>query len=196
MTSPLSRSTTHDDILANVGDEAGKIAAQLQKEGGRGAVLLGAARLDLACERLLKGIMHSNPKGEDNLFDPDRALGTFSAKIALAYRLSLIDKDTEHALQMIRKVRNHFAHSFEDATLQHPAHVNRLRRPLVEAKKLRLWATLAKLYEGSTFASTPEVLDYILLVVCLVSYMETAAHLLSPSQEGVIVCLSKGLVLH
>ena len=42
---------------------------------------------------------------------------TFSAKIALAYRLDLVDKPVEHALQMIRRVRNDFAHSFEDASL-------------------------------------------------------------------------------
>jgi hypothetical protein len=84
--------------------------AILAYEGERSLVIGGAARIDVGLERLLKAVMSRGPRGkDDNLFDPDRPLGTFSAKIKLAYRLGLLDDDVEHALQLIRKIRNDFA---------------------------------------------------------------------------------------
>jgi len=157
--------------------EAGNIAAQLLKEGGRGAVLLGAARLDLALEKLLKATMHPHTGGDDNLFDPDRPFGTFSAKIALCFRLGLINKEVEHALQMLRKVRNEFAHSFEDSSLADHAHRNRLSKPYIEARKSPIWASLSPLLDAQT-QIPKELRDFIALVVTLVSYMEAGAHVL------------------
>ena len=88
----------------------------LMKEGERAAVVVGAARLELALEHLLKKVMQENPGGSDDLFDSDRNLGTFSAKIATAFRLGLIDLDIEHCLQLIRRIRNDFAHSIGTET--------------------------------------------------------------------------------
>lgn len=100
-----------------VGEDAAVFVQGLAKESDRSAVILGAARLDVSLERLLKAVMSHHPGGNDNLFDGDRPLSTFSAKIAVAHRLRLIDNDVEHALQMVRKIRNDFAHSVEEATL-------------------------------------------------------------------------------
>src|SRR5437867_124895 len=79
---------------------------QLVRESERAAVVLGAARLEAALEKALSLLMQPSANGQDTLFDSDRPLGTFSAKIILAHRLGLIDNDFEHALQMIRKTRN------------------------------------------------------------------------------------------
>jgi hypothetical protein len=62
---------------------------ELADEGERSAVVLGAARADTAVEELLLRCMQPHPGGADNLFDPDRPLGSFSAKIALSFRLEL-----------------------------------------------------------------------------------------------------------
>src|SRR5207245_320315 len=67
----------------------------LANEGERTLVIGGAARIDVAIERLLRAVMQHHPGGNDNLFDPDRPLGTFSAKISLAYRLGLLDDGVE-----------------------------------------------------------------------------------------------------
>ena len=98
-------------------EEMASFMLGLAKEGDRSAVVLGAARIDVALEDLLKSIMRPHPGGSDNLFDPDRPLGTLSAKISLAFRLNLIDSEFEHALQMIRKIRNDFAHSTQKLSL-------------------------------------------------------------------------------
>lgn len=89
----------------------------LIRESERAAVVLAAARIDVDLERILKHVLHRHPGGTDSLFDSDRALGTFSAKIALAHRLGLIDEDFEHSLQMLRRIRNDFAHQLESESL-------------------------------------------------------------------------------
>lgn len=168
------------------GDEASKIALRLMKEGERGAVLLGAARLDFALERLLKGAMQPHVGGDDNLFDSDRPLATFSAKIALAYRLGLIEKPVEHALQMIRKVRNEFAHSFEDASLKESLHQNRLSKPYSDCRTNSLWDKLDTIFRQHS-GTSDELREYICLVVVLVSFMEAITQIQEPLEPSLQV---------
>ena len=174
-----------DPTAAAAVAEAKKIALQLVKEGGRGAILLGAARLDLGLENLLKKVMHPHVGGDDNLFGSDRPLGTFSAKIVLAARLGLIEKSVEHALQVIRRVRNDFAHSFEDASLADQTHRNRLTKPYADARRHPFWQILEPI-----LAKQPRVhkdlREYICLVVTLVALLEFSAHqqqLLIPARQ-------------
>ena len=164
---------------------ASKIAIQLINEGERGGVLLGAARIDFALEKLLKSIMSPHPDGNDNLFQPDRPLGSFSSKISLAFRLSLIDKSIEHALQMIRKVRNDFAHSFEDESLSHQSHRNRLQKPIADAQRSDLWKDLYPIINQTS--KDTDILNFILLIVVLVAHIEAVAQLQSEFKPAVPV---------
>jgi hypothetical protein len=127
------------EIAAEIGD----LVKGLAKEGERAAVVVGAARLDLALEHLLKKAMHPHPGGSDNLFDQERPLGTFFSKIALAYRLGLIDKDVEQALQLVRKIRNNFAHSVGAASLSESAHSSRLLELSNHCRAAELYGKLA-----------------------------------------------------
>ncbi|MFN9619586.1 MAG: hypothetical protein ACK55X_07745, partial [Synechococcaceae cyanobacterium] len=87
------------------------IALQMLEERGRGAVLVGVARVDAALERLLQAVMAPPAQGDDRLFRPDSPLGSLGAKVALARRLGLIEAPVEQALHTLRRVRNAFAHS-------------------------------------------------------------------------------------
>jgi hypothetical protein len=152
------------------------LASQFAKESGRGAVLVAAARLDVALAQCIKAVLMPHPGGDDPLFDSDsRILGTFSAKIQIAYRLGLIDRDVEHAIQMIRRVRNEFAHSFDEASLSAQSHRNRLAKPYFEARKGKLWASLEQI-----LSSDPKLdqnhRDFLCLCLVLVAYLEACAH--------------------
>ena len=107
--------------------EVANFVLKVAKESDRAAVIIGAARLDVGLERLLKKVMSHHPGGQDSLFDQDRPIGSFAARIALAYRLGLISDEVEHGLQMVRRIRNDFAHSIEDASLSDPSHRSRLQ---------------------------------------------------------------------
>jgi hypothetical protein len=112
-----------------------KFILDLAKEGERAAVVLGASRADSLLEELLKAALRPHPGSSDNLFDPDRPLGTFSARISLAFRMGLVDEACEHALQMLRKIRNDFAHSATRASLDESRHRSRVLELVREAKK-------------------------------------------------------------
>jgi hypothetical protein len=115
-----------EGLKAGIETRVMEFLRDLADEGERSAVVIGAARIDLALERLLKKTMAHHPGGSDNLFDPDRPLGTFAAKIALTYRLGFIDPHMEKALQLIRRIRNEFAHATGKASLSESMHRSRV----------------------------------------------------------------------
>ncbi|RQU12170.1 hypothetical protein DF157_24550 [Burkholderia cenocepacia] len=89
----------------------------LLTESERAAVILAAAQLDVELEKVLKHVLVPCAGGTDLLFDADRALGTFSAKILMAHRLGIITLEFEHSLQLVRKIRNDFAHQIDTESL-------------------------------------------------------------------------------
>ena len=141
------------------------IALQMLEERGRGAVLVGVARVDAALEHLLQALMApalESGRG-DGLFMTDRPLGSLGAKVALARRLGLIDPAVERALSALRKLRNAFAHSAESASLSDPVHSSRQREIYAEARTNPLWAPLE------------------------VAFLEAAAQQLRPYQPPVVM---------
>ena len=123
-----------DPSTVAVAQAAQQIALQMLEERGRGAVLVGVARVDAALEHLLQAVMAPASGKGDGLFLPDRPLGSLGAKVALARRLGLIDAAVERALNTLRKLRNAFAHSAESASLADPAHNDRLAPIYAEAR--------------------------------------------------------------
>lgn len=83
----------------------------LSDESDRGAVLVTASMLDdvltkLLFERLVEG------KSSQKLLDGFNApLGTFSAKIAAAQATGVISEEWRRELDLLRAIRNDFAHS-------------------------------------------------------------------------------------
>jgi len=89
-----------------IAEAARTIALQMLEERGRGAVLVGVARVDAALARLLQAMLLPLQGSADTFFQPDRPLGTFAARITLAARLCLIDAPVEQGLQNLQRVRN------------------------------------------------------------------------------------------
>lgn len=96
-----------------------KFLKEFQDETDRGAALVGAALLDEQLLALLKSHFLKKKQSIELLEGGTAPLGTFSARIKASYCLGLIT-DLEHKeLQLIRKIRNEFAHhvhglGFED----------------------------------------------------------------------------------
>jgi len=107
--------------------EFGEFYAEFKSESDRAAVILGTAKLDLLLYQLLAKFMVPNVGSEDELFDGDAPLSTFHAKIQMAYRLGLIDRNFVRALHLIRKIRNSFAHETTGCNLSSGAHRNRVK---------------------------------------------------------------------
>jgi hypothetical protein len=161
------------------------------EERGRGAVLAGVARVDAALEHLLQAVMTPSPAKGDGLFLPDRPLGSIGAKVALASRLGLIDASVERALNVLRKLRNAFAHSAESASLADPAHSSRLAEVYAEARVNPLWGPLETVLAAQPPSAhgplDPALRDYILLITILVAFLEATAQQLKPVQLPVVM---------
>ena len=170
------------------------IALQMLEERGRGAVLVGVARVDAALERLLQAVMAPAAQGDDRLFRPDSPLGSLGAKVALARRLGLIEAPVEQALHTLRRVRYAFAHSTASASLADSAHASRLAQAYEGARANPLWAPLETVLDRQPAADgrplDPVLRDYILLITILVAFLEATAQQLRPVQPAVVMRFS------
>ena len=127
-----------------IAEAARTIALQMLEERGRGAVLVGVARVDAALERLAQAGLLPALGSTDNFFKPDRPLGSFGARITLAARMGLIEESVVLALQTLRRVRNGFALSTTTATLSDPSHAERLSQSYAAASSNPLWLPLER----------------------------------------------------
>lgn len=94
---------------------------ELRSESDRGVALLGAAYLDTALKSLLEASLAGGRAVADKLLNiPDAPLGTFSARIAMAYGLGHIGPNYFQALESIREIRNVFAHFRRSLTFEDP----------------------------------------------------------------------------
>ena len=75
--------------------------------------------LEEGLRELLSGFLVPNPSSSDTLFDgPTSPFGSFSAKIDVAYRLSLVSDKFCRDLHIIRRIRNEVAHKPQGFTFE------------------------------------------------------------------------------
>lgn len=85
------------------------LEAEMYSGPDRAAAVVLSSLAERSLGHLLKLKMRKDGIGD--LFNPDGMLGTFGAKIQIAYALKLIGPITRHDLNIIRTLRNQFAHS-------------------------------------------------------------------------------------
>jgi mannitol operon repressor len=84
--------------------------AEMDNESSRGRVLVSCALLDEHLGECIRARLVDS-RDVDKLTDGFNApFGTFSARIAGAYGLGVISEDEFHDLEIVRKIRNEFAH--------------------------------------------------------------------------------------
>jgi hypothetical protein len=157
---------------------------EVAKESDRSAVILGAIRLDQALEHVLRQAMCHHPGGQDNLFDPDCPLSSFSAKIALAHRLGLIEDRMEHALHMIRRIRNDFAHSLETASVDQGSARSRISELVNDTKVWSAWNDMKAIFTQLT--DSEPLADFCTSISALMSSLELQADFISLKVEHVV----------
>ena len=120
--------TTCEDII----QRRDELFEALSKESDRGVVLISASFLDEALEALLRArfsIRHPKSKSSINLlFDTFGPLQFFSAKVKICYAMDLIGEWIYRDLEIVRKLRNDFAHSAGAARFDLPEAVQLTER--------------------------------------------------------------------
>lgn len=86
-----------------------------QKESDRSAAILASSFLEEVLGETIRSFLVED-KSVDDLFKGYSPLSTLSSKIDFAYALGLITKEMKQDLDIVRKIRNHFAHNWKDAS--------------------------------------------------------------------------------
>jgi len=125
------------------------------RESDRGCVIFCAAMVEAELERLLR--LHFRTEDDvvkkvvDPLFCAYAPLSTFSAKIAVCYALGLIPTQTHKALELLRRLRNDFAHAKINVSFQSSGYQSRLTeylRLVEEGEGERMLTRCRDLLEG------------------------------------------------
>jgi hypothetical protein len=111
-----------DEETASLTQQAVRRWMPVIDESDRGAVLVGAALLDSALEKLLRAQFVKEPAVVSKVIDPLFAdFGAFSntaIKEKIVEAMGLLHRDTLAQLKQIRKLRNGFAHTVDAVTLE------------------------------------------------------------------------------
>jgi hypothetical protein len=128
---------TRSDPLVNDSDDMEILLKELFNTSGRVTAVMLGAHVETALERLLASCMRGdlNSDQRNRLFGFEGAVGTFSAKIIVAYAMKLIGPITYSDLNLIKLLRNEFAHSrrtFDFRTPEVVAVCNELKVPRLQ----------------------------------------------------------------
>lgn len=106
------------------------IAQTLLKESDRGCAIMGAALLADALEDLLRSFFRQAPEDVRGVIDPlfsgYAPLATFSARIQVAFAIGILPRDLRDKIEVVRKLRNSFAHEWGPIDFDDPRCTDRL----------------------------------------------------------------------
>src|SRR5574341_444107 len=100
-------------------DDLASFLEEFQHESPRASVLVGASYLDYCLGKIIAAFLADEKLAEDLLNGFNAPLGTFDARIRMAYALGLISNEEYHNLELIRKIRNEFAHGLHGLSFTH-----------------------------------------------------------------------------
>ena len=164
-----------------------RFSMDLQGESDRAAVIIAAAKLDQLLRDLIVARLVPSSKSDDDLVDGDRPLGAFSARIAIAFRIGLIDAEVARSLDLIRRIRNEFAHEARLASLSSDEHIKRVKelaRPFHRDPKF-----MDFMFVGSKSARKPASRNYvtkefIACVTLLAAWIRATTEVITPLNSG------------
>ena len=154
---------------------------QFKEETDRAAVILGTSKLDFLLSKLINHFLVPNYSKNDDLFDGDSPLSTFSAKINLAFRLGLIDAQFAKVLHIIRKIRNDFAHEVYDARLDTGSHRDRIRTLAALLSTSPLFSEVKELYFSDKSGPSS---DFFTVLTLIAARLDTLLIKVTPLSES------------
>ncbi len=98
-------------------DNFNKLLKKTQSESYRGMVLSMAAFTEDLLGNVIKDFLLDVAATAELVEGFNAPLGTFSARIKAAYALGLISEEQHKDINLIRKIRNEFAHSWDIESL-------------------------------------------------------------------------------
>lgn len=166
-----------DGIPTNFTQDFDEFVEEFGGESDRAVVILGATKLDILLYQLLIKVLLPNAGGNDDLFDGDAPLSTFSARINLSSRLGLIDAGFARALHLVRKIRNSFAHEITGRSLDSGSHRDRIRELVAPLEQIGVFHNLKRNYfEDKSDAAA----NFRSALVMIIARLHRAINIASP----------------
>jgi len=119
---------------------------EINGESDRAVVILVATMIDdwLAHAINERAVIKANPDEMEYMFRFEGPMGSFSARIEIAYIFGVIDERTMNQVDVIREMRNACAHSKRGITFAMPVLSNVLKRILKPNGEISLLGTSGK----------------------------------------------------
>jgi len=92
--------------------ESQEFFEEMKKETDRGVALIGAEFINAILEQVLKSHFIDNAKHVNALLKKNQPLGSLWSRSEIAYCIGLLPEPTFHDLDLIRQIRNEFAHNY------------------------------------------------------------------------------------
>jgi DNA-binding MltR family transcriptional regulator len=92
------------EILSYRNQDERDAHAEIEANMDRAAAIVSAAFVDDRLSVALKSRLHNDKKTIDDMFNHSGPLGSFSAKINLAFLIGMFSKEAIHDLHIIREV--------------------------------------------------------------------------------------------
>lgn len=99
-------------------DQLERFFEKLHPESDRGAALTAGAMLEDRLGDILGGFLIEEKEAKQLLVGFNAPLGTLSARLLACYSLGLVEKNEFTEMEIIRKVRNQFAHNWEGVSFE------------------------------------------------------------------------------
>lgn len=95
-----------------------KTRFKLIKESDRGACLMAISLLEVELESLLSSVLILDKRMKDKVFNGHGPLSSLSSKLDMSFSMGYITKEMYQDFNLLRKIRNEFAHSPFDLTFE------------------------------------------------------------------------------
>lgn len=99
---------------SEVHNSQGEFLRDIHGKSDRAVAIIGAALLNAHIEQLLKALFVDDPLQVDLMLDSDRAIGSFGARIRLAYLLGLVSREEFDDLAAINRIHEVFSREIEE----------------------------------------------------------------------------------
>jgi hypothetical protein len=161
---------------------------EFKNESDRAAVILGAAKLDAVLAQILDRYFLPTVGNTDDLIDGDSPLSTFSARIAVCYRLGLISAEFAKALHQVRKIRNSFAHDLSGCSLNSGPQSDRLKALLLPWRPLPFFTAFRKHFFADEVSPS---IEFKALLAIMIGRLETRLTRTNQTSEAPIEFIRK-----
>ncbi len=116
--------------------DAARLVSDMEIETDRGVALLAVAFLDDVLDVLLRASFVNDSEAVNRLIGPGRPLESFGSRAHISYCMGLLGADVYNDINLIREIRNDFAHrqptNFEQGDIRLKCNKVRCVLPMLE----------------------------------------------------------------